>query len=253
MEIAALYKYFVLDNIIELAYAVASDVVNRPSQYPVLDVAEELFELRYQYGFNEKNLTAQYRKAMYSPIFGDNVIPSSTNKISPFVEASKGLVTASTEYIRSNAAFSEDQRAQGVEASIQTLKSYISGLKGDTVKKEVKCIKAEFDNCKKILQSPNIASAFGVGTPPNSKWPDAADDTNGSKLIEAISQKLKPDLSPSVTQNRFNIQRQVAILGSDLIDLVDAYPSTDKDAKARLKDIVSKTYQWKSMLDQLSA
>src|SRR5262245_1590024 len=91
-----MYTRWVLDVVIELAYAVSQDFVNRPQFYQNVDrhTACSLRNLLMFYGTAPSYPNAQQRQAMHVPLFGKSDAQRPDGPSSPFHTTRKKLIDA---------------------------------------------------------------------------------------------------------------------------------------------------------------
>lgn len=247
--LGTLYFYWALDPLIELAYAVSMDFVNRPQLYQSVPIIDELVTLRMQYGSAPMFPNAQQRQAMLNPVFSrsDAQRPDATATASPFYTHRKKLMDAATAYAERAVDTGIQMLKDRIASASVPLRTNLQAIYGKSVESTRRQINALFGLSIHILREPHIARAFGVD-PPADKWPQESDDANGAKLVGIAGTTLSGLKSLAadalMTQERFVLLRRVAYEGSGAVR--EAYDYEHK--KSDFDALVTTTYTWATSL-----
>jgi hypothetical protein len=279
-EIAALYFYSVLDCLVELAYKVSHDFFKRPHLY--VDLAESppkgqaskaattstqlppiLAKLHAEYGTSEFLPSAQQRDEIFMPIFGRGA--------HYWGDEEGDFPRLRDELLNAAAAFAERVFDTGVQMLVERVrtthrpfKEYLRGLEGDSVSwsREEALPQLEDQFSYTILRNRGVASVFGIHKPPIEKWP-YTEDSNGDKLVEAISKQLRWGDQPdevAITREQFSNLQRAALRGAEaiaaIIDFTEKEASDKGDAEEVDDDVrrlIRKCYTWAAALLSLTS
>jgi len=273
-QVAGLYFYSVLDCLVDLAYKVSYDFFQRPHLYVDLGPTQHnptdlgstqqkastsptfsliLAKLHAQYGSNEFLPSTAQRDEIDLPIFG-RVAGYSTDEEGSFPRLRDELINAA-------AAFAERVFDTGVEMLRERVRSahrpfqeYLIGLQGDSVQwsREFALPQLTEEVSYTILRNKGVAGVFGIDKPPSGSWP-YTEDSNGDKLVEAISKQLMWKDQPTdmcITREHFSNLQRVALRGAEAIATIIDFQETLGNSDLDL--LITKCYTWGSTLMSLS-
>jgi len=264
-QVAGLYFYSVLDCLVDLAYKVSYDFFQRPHLYIDLGSTQHeastsapfsliLAKLHAQYGSNEFLPSTVQRNEIYLPIFG-RVAGYSTDEEGDFPRLRDELINAA-------AAFAERVFDTGVEMLRERVRSthrpfqeYLIGLQGDSVQwsREFALPQLTDEVSYTILRNKGVAGVFGIDKPPSGSWP-YTEDSNGDKLVEAISKQLMWTNQPKdmcITREHFSNLQRVALRGAEAIATIIDFQETLGNSDLDL--LITKCYTWGATLMSVSS
>jgi hypothetical protein len=264
-EVAGLYFYSLLDCLIDLAYKVSYDFFKRSYLYIDLGPTESnadtsqtlssiLANLHAQYGSNEFLPKKAQRDEIDLPIFG-RVAGYSTDEAGDFPRLRDELINAC-------AAFAERVFDTGVEMLRERVRTthrpfqvYLLGLQGDSVQwsRGFALPKLTEDVSYTILRNKGVAGVFGINEPPSGNWP-YTEDSNGDKLVEAISKQLMWTDQPKdmcITREQFSNLQRVALRGAEAIATIIDFQETLGNSDLDL--LITKCYTWGAALLSVSS
>lgn len=235
-----MYSQWVLDCVIEIAYAVSKDFIARPEFYKVDDVPNGITDIRAAYGVTSNLPNRSQRQDINSPIFGasDGYPPDNTND--KFRALRKPLFDACTVYLmRTNS----DAAAPLKETILSALDSFLSCLRnfdGASIRRSHQQVNAVFNLSCDILRSKGVSGVFGVNPPPPGLWPLDSNDSNGSLLIRAIGEKLQLMPEHMFNEEKFQRLRRIAQQGRvALHSILHENPAKEQDFEKLVKDVYS--------------
>jgi hypothetical protein len=243
--IGDMYSQWTLDSIVELAYGVSNDFINRPQLYQNGEIPDEIVDLRMSYGTSRNFPNMQQRQLMLMPVFGKSDGQRPDSSTSPFYSARKKLIDASIAYSErvydTGLAMLKDR----IRSAIIPIRSHLQSIAGHSVESSYDQSKKIFDLAVRILTSSVVARVFGVEKATEG-WPMANDDPNGAKLVGAIGATLKLPPDYNLTYDRFILLQRVANEGRDALELLLLQDPTSSEEK--LNDLVTKVYTWGTSL-----
>jgi hypothetical protein len=240
-EIAGMYAFAKLDDLIDLARLVSLDFFGHPEYYKTFDnpdVAEDLAQMHAQYGCNEKFLSHEQRQAIFIPLFQDI----------------EGNFLGDRDAILSAAAtFSEWGQATGVpmlRAAMESVRdnfmTQLANFEGASLTwSRMHALEPLTEVSYRILREPGVTSVFKVRTPPIEAWP-FIDDPNGDQLVENIGKQFDSDKVPAkvpkLSRHDFRLRQRAALRGAEAISaVIDYIPGSDVDTLDR---VISRSYTW---------
>jgi hypothetical protein len=274
-EVAGLYFYSVLDCLVDLAYKVSYDFFKRPYLYidlgptypnPTepgstehnastrLTLSAILAKLHARYGSNEFLPSKAQRDEIDLPIFG-RVAGYSTDEAGDFPRLRDELINAC-------AAFAERVFDTGVEMLRERVRTthrpfqvYLLGLQGDSVRwsRGFALPQLTEEVSYTILRNKGVAGVFGINEPPSGNWP-YTEDSNGDKLVEAISKQLMWTDQPKdmcITREQISNLQRVALRGAEAIATIIDFQETQGNDDLDL--LITKCYTWGAALLSVSS
>jgi hypothetical protein len=239
--IGQLYARWTLDCLIEIAYAVSIDFINRPSSYKG-DIPKEIVNLRMSYGTDANFPNTAQRPVMMMPILGrsDGLKPDVSNAASPFYSARKSFFDACVA-VQVRTVDTALSTLEGVaRAEILAFRNYLDNLRGTSVEQSAKQITAVSNSAINILTSKGVAAVFGL-PPAGQSWPLKSIDSNGANLVDAVGKilPLAPDYKLSF--QKFNQLQLAAQAGDRALPLVF---TADVTSEEELKNLIEEGYRW---------
>jgi hypothetical protein len=245
-EVAGLYFYQQLDELIDLARAISFDFFARPHLYDALEDAEivsSLAALHARYGHDEKMLSREQRQKIYEGIFtaGEN----------QFTSGRDALLYAAAKFSERVYDTGEDMLRAAVRDAARTFKAYLTTLPGASLSwSRGKVLPKLTDKTAyRILRDRGIRAVFGQTTAIAAGWPYNVDG-KGDELVEEASKCLHEPAEGSLSRDRFNAIQRVALRGAEAIaTIVDYNDQPDPDIVDRL---ILKCYTWHAALVQVA-
>lgn len=242
--IGNMYSQWTLDCVVELAYGVSNDFVNRPHLYQNRDIPDQIVDLRMSYGTGRYFPNMQQRQVMHLPIFGRSDGQRPDGSASPFHLARKKLIDASIAYSERVYDTGLAMLKERLRSAVIPLRSHLQSVAGRSVEASYDQSRNVFDLAIAILTSPDVVRVFGVEQA-EAGWPLDADDPNGAKLVGAIGVTLKFPPDYMLTFDKFILLQRVAREGREALKLVLLTdPGSDQD----VENLVTKVYTWGSSL-----
>lgn len=252
-KLAKMYQKYLLDPIIDAAFAISHDFSLRPHVYKEISVTYELVLIRRLTGVfptfpNKKTRIHE----LYCPFFGKFSYEN------PLQDQNSGFVTSMKSLIDAAKAFSErgsdpTERALKirVQNSAKRLRTYLKGRIGSSQLAAYFQIEELFEIATKILFDPTIGSYFGVVGRLAGNWPLEDDpDSNGAILMEEIFTddhliNYLPQPTTRISAEKFGNLQLIANAGKKSIEGI--LNQDDKDDK-RFKSLIDNLYTWGSEL-----
>jgi hypothetical protein len=270
-RIAAIYFYFVLDCLVDLAHRVANDFFARPELFTDLpdgaggSVAPVLARMHARYGSDEEFLDKTQRGALYAGLFG-----TMTSDDPPGREAGN-FAMLRDELLMACATFVEtkfgDEGAlrENVRQKHRLLKEYLTGLDGDSLtwsRDDALGPLAE-DTTYRILRNPGVAAVYGIAKAPRAEWP-CTFDANADKLVEKVSMYFQPPsangdaaamptsitMPAYISREEITNRQRTALEGAQAIATVIDVAAGSNDADIDL--MIRKCYTWATALHALT-
>jgi hypothetical protein len=237
--IGDMYARWVLDCVVEMAYAVSVDFVARPDFYKGSDVPEGIAELRSAYGYARDYPNKSQRQDLNSPVFGlsDGYAPDSgTDK---FRALRRPLFDACIAYSERSVDVAAQKLKQRVLSALDPFPPYLRNFDGESIKLTYKQVKSLSDLSYKVLTSKSVAHVFGVDQPPDATWPLDANDPKGSQLVRSIGERLQPK-DAVFNEEKFGRLRRMAQEGRDALEAILTNTTTDQS----FENLVTRVYTW---------
>jgi hypothetical protein len=262
--VARLYFYFMLDPLVELAYQVSCDFFQRPHFYTKLgdasvsngeteSVSNVLARLHSRLGSNELFPSSKQRNEIYFPIFGGPP-ESATGKTNTFLGLRNVLMEAAAAFAGNAVDTGVEVLRESVRSSARPLRNYLAQLRGDSVKwsaeKGLSHLTEEV--CYAVFRSSGVAGVFGITIAPDTNWP-YVEDSNGDKLVEAMSNQLGP-FNDSVGNPRkeelFSNLQGAALRGAEALATIADFKDSDGED---IDPLIRRVYSWRSALSAFKA
>ncbi len=257
-QVAGLYFYSVLDCLVDLAYKVSYDFFQRPHLYidlgPNPTFSSILAKLHAQYGSNEFLPSTAQRDEIDLPIFG-RVAGYSTDEEGDFPRLRDELIHAAAAFAERVFDTGADMLRERVRTTHRPFQEYLIGLQGDSVQwsRGFALPQLTEDVSYAILRNKGVAGVFGIDRPPSGSWP-YTDDSNGDKLVEAISKQLMWADQPKdmcITREHISNLQRVALRGAEAIATIIDFQETLGNSDLDL--LITKCYTWGAALLSLSS
>jgi len=244
-EVAALYFYQQLDELIDLARAISFDFFARPHLYDRLEDAEivsNLAALHARYGYDEKLLSREQRQKIYEGIFtaGEN----------QFTAGRDALLYTATKFSERVYDTGEEMLRAAVRDAARTFKAYLTTLPGASLSWSRDNVLPELtDNTAyRILRDSGIRAVFSQSKPVAEEWPYQVDG-KGDELVEEASKYLH-EPAEGLNRDRFNAIQRLALRGTEAIaTVIDYDDQTDRDV---VDHLILKCYTWHAALIQVA-
>jgi hypothetical protein len=274
-QVAGLYFYSVLDCLVDLAYKVSYDFFKRPHLYIDLGPAQNnpielgstqhkgstspafpsiLAKLHAQYGSNEFLPSTAQRDEIDLPIFG-RVAGYSTDEEGDFPRLRDELNNAAATFAERVFDTGVEMLRERVRTTHRPFQEYLIGLQGDSVQwsRGFALPQLTEDVSYTILRNKGVAGVFGIDKPPRGIWP-YTEDSNGDKLVEAISKQLMWTDQPQdmcITREQVSNLQRVALRGAEAIATIIDFQETLGNSDLDL--LITKCYTWGAALMSLSS
>ena len=198
-EVASLYFYQQLDELIELARAISFDFFARPHLYDALedsDVVPRLAALHARYRCDEKFLSREQRQKIYEGIFtaGEN----------QFTAGRDALLHAAAKFSERVYDTGEDMPRAAVRDAGKTFRAYLTALPGASLSWSRREILPELIDMTayRILRDGGIRAVFSQSKPVARGWPyHVAGKSDG--LVEKASKYLN-EPTDGLSRDRVN-------------------------------------------------
>ena len=243
---ANVYTRWVLDALVEIAYAISVDFVNRPQLYQGPDIPDFIVDLRMSYGNLKSVPNTLQRQALMMPIFGrsDGLKPDATNGSSSFQMARKKLIDACIAFSERAVDTGIPMLKDRVRSALIPLRSHLDGIQGRSFDLGGKQIFEIFSAVNVILIAPAVTQVFGIPQI-NAGWPFLSNDPNGAKLVEAAGIALGMPADYKLSFTRFILLQRVAVEGGTALTLV---LTTDPTSDTQLEALITQCYTWGTSL-----
>jgi hypothetical protein len=250
--IAGLYFYSTLDCLVDLAYAITRDFFDRPHLYTDLGgIAPKMAKLNVRYGKDERLLSKEQRKLIFSSVFGEAKGPLDDR--GDFYRLKHELIDAATAFSERVYDTGEDMLRERVRTAHRPFKEYLSGLFGDSIRwsKEESLAWLTEEVCYPILRQGKVASIFGIARAPRANWP-YTEDANADKLVEELAKRFKGSNGTIIplTREYFSNLQRTALRGAEALATIIEYKETDTTIDD-LNRLILKCYSWGSALKSI--
>ena len=263
-QVGALYFYKKLDCLVTLAYKVSHDFFKRPHLYTNLGADKSdkdepfsslIAKLHAQYGTDELFPSLEQRDRIYIPIFGEGANSIASETESDFPRLRDELISAAAAFAERVYNTGEDMLRERVKTTHRPFQEYLTGLYGASLKWSADFALPNIAEniAYMILRNEGVVSVFGIDTPPIKEWP-YREDSNGDKLVEAISKQLiwsDQQDEGCITRERISNLQRAALRGTEAIkSIIDYKESSGNEA---LDLLIKRCYTWGAALLSLNA
>lgn len=249
-QIASLYFYAELDCLVDLAYRISMDFFKRPHLYVNLeDLGPTLARLRAQLGSNERLPNKNQRMDIYQPVFGHRE-DSLKNDTESFPYLRDDLAQAAAAFAERVFDTGVEMLRERVRTTHRPFKEYLTGLQGESVRWSKEALLELTEGvCYKLFRNTGVAAVFGISKPPRASWPYDL-DSNGDKLVEAISAQLMSDDGSKayISRERISNLQRNALRGAEAIATIVEFDESKPANDADLNLLITKCYTWGSAL-----
>jgi hypothetical protein len=241
-EIAALYFYQQLDELIELARAISLDFFDRPKLYTDLGDATlvtALARLHARYGSDEQYLSCEQRKKIYAPIFEDEG--------HQFLGARDILLTAAAAYAERVYDTGQEMLYARVRNAHWSFRAHLLKFNGASLswsRREALPTLTD-QTAYRMLRASGITAVFSLMRTAIEEWPYQVDG-DGDKMVEEVSKALDVPLAKPWLAEQFNSRQLVALRGAEAIATVLDY-NGERDNRF-LDRLITKCYTWYAAL-----
>jgi hypothetical protein len=244
-EVAGLYFYQELDELIELARAISFDFFARPHLYDQLEdpaVVSDLARLHARYGHDERFLSHEQRQKIYEGFFkaGEN----------QFTGGRDALLYAAAKFSERVYDTGEEMLRAAVRDAARTFKAYLTTLPGTSLSWSRGSVLPELTDktAYRILRDRGIRSVFGRSMPVAHEWPYKVDG-KGDEFVEVAGECLHEPDTAWLRRDRFNAIQRVALRGAEAIaTVIDYDDQRDRDV---VDHVILKCYTWHAALVQV--
>ena len=248
-EIAGLYFYYMLDHLIDLAYAVAQDFsIGRVHLFTKIetDNSLELIRLYTLLGNNEIFLSREHRHRIWHSFFGHSLSGEEVDSYN-FPELMYTLLEAANDYVcLAEIETGASSLISSLRLALIPFRQYILAAQEATAKlyrQKIFSVLTE-NNVYQILRDPGVTAVYGVSTPLKNTWPYTF-DLNANKVIQEISHQLRVQDSYGrlYTQKRESYLETAAKWGAVTIaTALDTDPDDSSDEA--IIDLINKCHAW---------
>ena len=218
-EVAALYFYEQLDELIDLARAISFDFFARPHLYDALEdsgIVSRLAALHARYGCDERLLSREQRQKIYDGIFtaGDH----------QFTGGRDALLFAAAKFAERVYDTGADTLRAAVRDAARTFKAYLTTLPGASLSWSRNDVLPNLtDNTAyPILRDRGIRAVFSQSMSVAREWPYQVDG-KGDELVEVASSSFHEPAAGFLSRDRFNAIQRMALRGAEAIATVIEY------------------------------
>jgi hypothetical protein len=250
-EIAGLYLYQQLDELIDLARAVSFDFFARPQLYDDLEdstIVSDLARLHARYGHNEKFLAREQRHMIYEGAF--------TAGEAQFTGGRDALLYAAAKFAERAYNTGEDMLRTAWRDAARTFKAYLTTLPGTSLSWTRGTVLPEMTDrtAYRILRDDGIRAVFGQLKAVDEEWPYQVDG-KGDELVEEAVKRLHESglYEPAgalLNRDRFGKIQRVALRGAEAIAAIIEYD--DRPDRDVVNHLILKCYSWHSALIQVA-
>jgi hypothetical protein len=245
-EVAGLYFYQQLDELIEVARAISFDFFERPHLYDnikELQTVSDLARLHARYGHDEKLLSYEQRCKIYDGIF--------TSGEHQFTGGRDALLQAAVKFSERVFDTGEEMLRAAVRDAARTFKAYLTTLPGTSLTWSVNTVLPELtDNTAyRILRDQGVRAVFGRSDLVAAEWPYQVDGT-GDVLLEMASALVATD-GNRLNRDRVGKLQRLALRGAEAIaTVIDYDDQQDRDIENQL---ILKSYTWYAALVEVNS
>ncbi|MDX1415690.1 MAG: hypothetical protein R3293_15950 [Candidatus Promineifilaceae bacterium] len=243
-----MYKRWVLDCVVDIAYAVSIDFSQRPELYQNIDpaTADKMTDLQSAYGYAKNFPSHDIRANLLLPIFGQSYAQGGGNDGSPFQTARMVVLAAAADFAENAQPTGFPMLRERIRSALVPFKNHMEDVKGASLAQTNQRTDAIFTLSSEILRDPQVAGVFGVSSTIDPDWPLAADDTEGAKLIEKITTQLQGIPAGQITSVQFIRKQRYGSKGE--ISILHILESDFENDDSLLDDLTAQLYAWGSDL-----
>jgi hypothetical protein len=243
--IGDLYARWTLDGLVEMAYAISIDVINRPAAYRG-SLPSEIISLRMSYGTEPELPNTAQRQAMMMPILGksDGIKPDAVSASTQFYSTRKSFFDACIAVQKATVDIAIPTLEAVARTEILAFRGYLDDLNVASVVQSAQQIAEVSDTAIKIITSPGVVTAFGSAAP-RPGWPLTSIDSNGARLVDAIGKALALAPEYKLSFPKFNALQILAQIGNKTLPLV---LTIDVESEKDLRSLIGVGYEWSQAL-----
>jgi hypothetical protein len=244
-EIAGLYFYRKLEELIDLARAISCDFFARPHLYTDLGdpaLVADLARLHARYGYDEKLLSREQRQKIYEGVF--------TPGADQFEGGRNALLQTAAVFSERVYDTGEDMLRASVRDAARVFKAYLVTLAGASLSWSRQIVLPELTDktAYRILRASGVRAVFGLSKPAAADWPYQV-DSEGDKLVEEASKRLGEPEGAPLMRDRFNAIQRAALRGAEAIATIIDY--NDQPDPGLVDHLILKCYTWHAALVQV--
>jgi mersacidin/lichenicidin family type 2 lantibiotic len=242
--IGELYARWALDVVVDLAYHLSNDFIQRPRHYRKIpeDVASFLSDLRVASGSRPDLPDGNDRAAIYGALLDRTEVRA----------AGAALREAATIYSRQASDKGTNILRQDFVDRAITLRTHLTTLAGSALAAGHQRTSGIFAKATRVLTCDEVARVFGLLPAPGGAWPlNGVYSDDGAYLIEEVFRTLlQPMPIFSTTPQKFVVFQRVAHYGSlTLAGVVDDPAPWDKTDGIEV--LIHSAYGWATAADDL--
>lgn len=241
--LATLYILWVLDCIVDLAYAVSKDFSARLQLYQNVkpDTVKLLAKINGFYDHHPDFPGPEIRATLYRPIFGElgsDWQGGGNDRSRVYLLAA---AVALAENYTATPQLGDASLIEAVRSASLPFRTRLLELEGCGFESTYNRVTNIFETAESILKDPGIAGVFGVAAIKDPDWPRKP-DSNGARLVHQIRSQL-PDIPGGLIKPDEFIQKQrMADQGhKSIVGILD--PEIDTD-DAKLLQVNTHLYAW---------
>jgi hypothetical protein len=249
--ISDMYARWVLDCVVEVAYAVSKDFAARPDCYQSTDLPDDVVDFRSSYGCTRAFPNKAQRQDLNAPVFGPSDGYSLDGGSDEFHNYRKSLFDACTRFLGSTSRDAAPLLKPPIRSAIELFQIYLRKFNGESIHSSYKQIRSVSNLSFTLLRNSGISSVFGEGRkPPTSAWPLDANDPSGGQLISTIGVKLKLTADVVFSEMKFARLIRMAQDGRDALEAilrseaVDEYATDEHPTDQHLTSVIEKIHNW---------
>jgi hypothetical protein len=243
-DVAGLYFYHQLDELIDIARAISFDFFKRPHLYRHIEQAETvsaLARLHARYGHDERLLSRDQRWKIYEGIFSPGE--------HQFTGGRDALLRAAAKFSERVYDTGEEMLRAAVRDAARKFKEYLTTLPGASTSWSRGTVLPELTDktAYRILRDRGIRAAFGQSDAVAAEWPYQVDG-RGDVLVEMASDLRGPD-ADRLNRDRVGKLQRAALRGAEAIATVIEY--SDQGDRDIVNLLILKAYTWHAALVEL--
>jgi mersacidin/lichenicidin family type 2 lantibiotic len=235
-----MYAHRALDSVVELAYALSADFLERPGRYR--DAPDDIATLLTQFhGFTGSN--AEWPAAEQRTATSNGALVRLSGEMA-------NLRRAAIIVSERGSRHSETLLRRALLESASSLRSSARWIEGSALDVGEGQIRSMFERAEQILRREEIARTFGLPALPPGAWPDGGIySVEAAYLCEVVTSHLAHrGRLEYISQPKFGILQRVAYYGSIAISCA-MDPSFEEEDHST--ELISTAYGWATALQNL--
>jgi hypothetical protein len=238
--VSDMYARWVLDCVVEVAYAVSRDFAARPDCYQSPDLQDEVVDFRSSYGYTRAFPNKAQRQDLNSPVFGlsDGYSPDSGSD--DFHNYRRSLFDACSRFLGSTSTDASPLLRPPIRTAIELFQLYLRKFNGESIHSSYKQVRSISNLSFRLIRNPGISRVFGGRTAPTNEWPLNAHDQSGGQLISTIGVQLKLTADVVFSEVKFARLLRIAHDGRAALEAILRHKPNDQN----LDTVIEKVYNW---------